>query len=105
MRRRHVIIASTAALGVGVVLGVGCSEYNDERGRGDAPIGKFNDSPAYVVNMPDQFHNIAIRCVGGNGIYAHTREAAPTVIVDDPLCAEGGFIDQLGLEQRADQSP
>ena len=60
--------------------------------RDDAPVGPVDDSPAYIVNMPDKYHNFSIKCIGGNGLYAHTRAAAPVVVVDDPLCAEGGFI-------------
>lgn len=63
-----------------------CSSYNDKRGRGDAPVKQYDDTPAYVINMPDQFANVAIKCYGGNGVYETTREAAPVVVADDPMC-------------------
>ena len=69
-----------------VALLAGCSGFNDERGRGDAPIGPFDDSPAEVVNFPDKFANVAHKCDGhGHRVYSTTRQAAVTVI-DDPTC-------------------
>lgn len=66
-----------------------CSSYNDKRGRGDAPIGPFDDSPAEVINMPDRFANVANKCDGhGHRVYSTTREAAVTVIAD-PSCSAG----------------
>jgi hypothetical protein len=42
-----------------------CSDYNDERGRGDAPVaGKAGeDSAAFCTNMPDEFGNLCGKCV------------------------------------------
>lgn len=76
-----------AAVVTAALLVAGCDNYNNERGRGDAPVESSDDSPAVIINFPDQFHNIAFKCMGGNGLYTHTREAAPVVIVDDPECA------------------
>jgi hypothetical protein len=76
-------------IGVVVVALAGCSAWNDDRGKGDSPVGKTDDSPARVINMPDGFANLAIKCDRGNGIYVTTRDAAPTVIVNDPNCAKG----------------
>ena len=74
------------ALTIGLVS---CSGYNDDRGKGDAPVKSKDDSPAVVINFPDGFLNVAFKCLNGNGIYTHTREAAPVVVVDDPNCDEG----------------
>lgn len=51
---------------------VGCSEWNDERGKGDAPVAdrKGDDSPANVTNMPDTFPNIATKCLKGREPWA-----------------------------------
>lgn len=70
------------------VLAAGCSDYNDTRGKGDAPVQnrRGDDAPAVVVNMPDGFANIAFKCLNGSGLYVTTREAAPIVIKDDPNC-------------------
>lgn len=60
-------------------------------GIGDAPVGDRDDTPAAVVNMPDRFANVAMKCMGPNGVYVSTREAAPVVVVaSDPLCREAG---------------
>lgn len=86
MRRLRII-------GAGLVLALGlaaCSGYNEERGRGDAPVGSRDDSRADIVNMPDQFANVAIKCHGPNGIYTTTRQAAPVIVPNDPLCREDG---------------
>lgn len=81
MRKRFIVPGLLSA-----VMLVGCSQYNDERGRGDAPIGPFDDTPAEVVNFPDKYANVAMKCDGhGHRIYSTTREAAVTVI-DDPSC-------------------
>ncbi|MEU3522296.1 hypothetical protein AB0E62_00205 [Streptomyces sp. NPDC038707] len=46
---------------------VGCSQYNDERGKGDAPVANRSgeDSPKAVTNNPDGFGNVATGCVAG----------------------------------------
>lgn len=46
---------------------VGCSAYNDERGKGDAPVANRSgeDSPKQVTNNPDGFGNVATGCVAG----------------------------------------
>jgi len=51
---------------------VGCSSYNDHRGKGDAPVaGRHgDDSPADVVNMPDSFPNISTKCLKGRAPWA-----------------------------------
>jgi hypothetical protein len=64
----------------------------DRRGLGDAPVGKRHESPVQVWLSPDTFMNIAAQCIGPNGVYAHTREAAPVIIANDPNCAEGGVL-------------
>lgn len=81
MRKRNLLAVPVAAL-----ILLGCDSYNDKRGRGDAPVGKYDDSPAQIINFPDKFHNVAFKCFGGNGIYTHTRPAPPIVIVNDPEC-------------------
>lgn len=68
---------------------VSCSGYNDDRGRGDAPIESRDDSSAIIVNFPDKFHNVAFKCMGKNGIYTHTRSGSPPIIIaNDPECQQ-----------------
>lgn len=79
-----------AAAAASVVLLVGCGTA--ERGTVDSPVEagpQQNNAPAHIVNFPDGFPNIAIKCDGRTGIYTTTREAAPTVIPDDPRCTTG----------------
>ena len=84
MRRRLTI----AVLALGLAA-TGCNAVNDARGRGDAPVGSKDDSPAEVINFPDQFANVAHKCDGhGHRVYSTTRQAAP-VVIDDPSCPGG----------------
>ncbi|MFJ1735123.1 hypothetical protein [Streptomyces sp. NPDC088254] len=88
---------SVCAAGLVLVLGgllAGCSsdEYNDERGKGDAPVqGKAgDDTPAEVYNMPDGFGNLATKCVGhGYRAYVTTNSGGPSNVqlVEDKTCA------------------
>ncbi|WP_329412458.1 hypothetical protein OG802_20355 [Streptomyces sp. NBC_00704] len=82
--------AGLVLLAVGALAG--CSdEYNDERGKGDAPVqGKAgDDTPAEVFNMPDGFGNLATKCVGhGFRAYVTTNATGPSnvQIVADKSC-------------------
>jgi hypothetical protein len=70
-----------------LALTVGCSQWNDDRGRGDAPVADpKDDTPAKVINFPDRFANIAFKCFGNAGLYVTTRNAPPVIIPDDPNC-------------------
>lgn len=72
----------------------GCSEYNDERGKGDAPVaGKGgDDSPKEVTNNPDGFGNVVTGCVYGAPGYRYfattNTGSAPSnlVIKEDKGC-------------------
>ena len=87
-RNSSFIIMAVVILVVFVVLmaAAGCSDTSPT---GDSPTGDIDDSPAAVINFPDKFMNIAFKCMGVNGLYAHTREASPIVIPDDPMCRSG----------------
>lgn len=89
MRTSRNTVIAVAALGL--VL-AGCSGFNDERGRGDAPVGQRFEQPRRVWVNVDQFPNIAAFCIGENGVYTHTRQAAPVVVPDDKNCDEGGVL-------------
>ncbi len=88
---RGSVTVAGLVLVVGVLLG-GCSqEYEDERGKGDAPVaGKAgDDTPAEVFNMPDGFGNVATKCVGhGFRAYVTTNATGPSnvQIVEDKSC-------------------
>lgn len=79
---------AAAAAAIAVLTLAGCSEYNDQRGKGDAPVQnrEGDDKPAVVINFPNEFANVAIKCYGGTALLTTTREAAPLVIPDSSLC-------------------
>lgn len=79
-----------AAAAVTVVAASGCARAMEEFR--DAPIGRRDDSPADVINMPDGFSNLATKCdpyTKGVRVYVtknsggHARAA---VAVTDPNC-------------------
>ena len=83
---RYVAAVLLALIAVPAVAG--CA--SDKRGTGDSPVANHrgDDSPANVTNFPDQFANIATKCVSGAPGYrafVTTRDAAP-VILADPTC-------------------
>lgn len=80
-----VIIALMCLL---VILATGCSEYNDDRGRGDAPVQnrEGDDKPAVVINFPDNFANVAIKCYKGTAVISTTREAPVQIVPDSVMC-------------------
>ncbi|MBV2354982.1 hypothetical protein KUM39_11500 [Streptomyces sp. J2-1] len=91
-RRGRLVVSALVVVLVGVGS-AGCSkEYNDKRGKGDAPVrGRAGDnSPAEVFNMPDGFGNLATKCVGhGYRAYVTTNGSGPSnvEIVPDKTCA------------------
>lgn len=68
----------------------GCSAFNDARGLGDAPVGKVHETKREVWVNIDGYPNISFFCIGPNGVYTHTRVAAPIVIKDDGNCKVPG---------------
>lgn len=91
MKNRHLALLAVPLLGVAAVAG--CSGYKDDRGIGDAPSEQQPDQNVKIWPNADHYPNIAVLCVGGNGVYTTTREAPPAVVPNDPECAEGGVLD------------
>jgi hypothetical protein len=85
-------LAALAGATVALAAVAGCSGFNDARGIGDAPVGATSEAPRRVWVNIDQYPNVAAFCIGANGIYTTTRQAAPVVVADDPNCAEGGIL-------------
>lgn len=81
-----------AALLAGLLLAgtAGCSSYNDARGKGDAPAGKGDDSPAAITNMPDDFRNAAVKCLKGFEPWAYLNTTSDDVVVFQAPKACGG---------------
>ncbi|WP_327233072.1 hypothetical protein OG349_02980 [Streptomyces sp. NBC_01317] len=81
------VLATTALLALSA-----CSqEYDDKRGKGDAPVqgNKGDSTAAEVFNFPDGFGNLATKCVGhGNRAYVTTNATGPSnvQIVKDSSC-------------------
>ena len=54
-----------------------------------------NGSAKAIVNMPDHFNNVAVKCYQGNGIYVTNNNgnggtgSTLAVVAKDPLCAGG----------------
>jgi hypothetical protein len=87
MRREILALATTASL----IAGCG-SDYDTERGRGDAPVGKTFEDDRKVWQNVDQYPNISAFCIGNSGVYTTTREASPVIIADDSNCLPGGAL-------------
>ena len=75
---------------VAVVISLSaCSEYNDKRGLGDAPIGGRDDSAWDIIQAPDKFGNIATKCNPfdpGTRLYIVTHsktDVQPVIVVDE----------------------
>lgn len=62
-------------------------QYQDDRGVGDAPVQKQDNTPKHVTGMPDQFPNVADACVApGFHVFATTRLDQPIVVLPDVNC-------------------
>ncbi len=86
------IPAFAAGVCLALLAVAGCSKFQDDRGIGDAPADQQPDRPIKVWAGPDQFMNVGAYCIGVDGVYIHTRQAAPVVVPDDPNCDEGGIL-------------
>lgn len=85
---RRVLVVT--AIGGVLTLSTGCQSFEEERGRGDAPVEAFDDSAKQVINFPDQFSNVAHACDGhGHRVYVTTQNESGKAmfVVDDPACA------------------
>lgn len=97
--KTRLLVAGTAVF---LILGAGSC---DEKGLGDADVGRAFEAPRDVIVMPDHFPNLVVACDGPTRIYVTTREAPPAVVADHPACAgageitEGDEIDPATLEE------
>lgn len=84
--RKIAVVAIALAGGLALTAG-GC----EETGTRDAPIntGLQDNQAPFIVNMPNGYMNLALKCLGGDLVIASTREAPPVVIADATACAEG----------------
>lgn len=73
----------------GCAVGDAIDKKNDERGRGDAPVGAVDDRPKEVMQFPDRFSNVAHGCDGhGHRVYVTTKsdQSREMRVIDDPSC-------------------
>lgn len=77
-----------------------CQSYDDHRGKGDAPVGKGDDSPAAITNMPDGFPNIAVKCIKGHQPWAVTvtTDRVPIMFQDPANCGGKVVVGSLTAE-------
>lgn len=82
------LACALAALCLALLLS-SCSTDKKSNGVGDAPVERRNvdnSAPLHILDFPDQFENVAMKCLGSNGVYASTRDAAPVIVVNDVNC-------------------
>jgi len=82
-------IRIAVAIATVAVAGAGCAR--ESRGERDAPVDRnLQDNQApFIVNMPDGYMNLALKCLGKDLVIGHTRVAVPQVLPDHEWCAEG----------------
>ena len=91
MRTPTRIVLALIVLAVFALVAAGCDSYNNERGRGDAPVGQVSSEPRTIMEFPDWFANVAVACIPshpGKAVAVTTRDAAP-VVFDSPACQGG----------------
>lgn len=80
-----------------------CQSYNDHRGKGDAPAGKGDDTPAHITNMPDGFPNGSAKCVNGFAPWAFIVTSDRTLVMFQAPAQCGGkaVVGSLSAEGNA----
>ena len=77
-----IIIVLILVFGGITLVGPTIDKVNTERGRGDAQVGKVDNEPRTVYQMPDRFSNVATFCDEfGNAVYSNTRGEANAYIL------------------------
>lgn len=81
-RRLLWVVALLSLCGL-CLLSAGCgTDANvDTRDKGDAQA---------IINMPDRFPNVAVKCYRGNGIYTSNDTSSPFVVQRDQVCNHPG---------------
>ncbi len=98
VKTKENLLATSIGIPIGLALFAGLltacgsdpGSYSDNRGWGDAPISTRDDGGSHIVNSPDQFPNVAMKCDGRYGYMIFTVTHATTdvapVVVPDPRC-------------------
>lgn len=88
--RKHINLGLVTLGAAAAIVLTACGGYNNDRGRGDAPVGGKDSAPADVLNFPDLFANVAMKCDGhGHRVYVTTRDNTPPTVITDPSCPGG----------------
>lgn len=92
--RRIILLALALA---GLVL-VGCTDQ-DEKGTGDTAVDRNlqDDQPPLILNFPNDFMNVALKCVGGDLIVTHRRNPAPPLLGVGATACRPGEAEKLGI--------
>lgn len=95
--KRLVRVAGSVVLAgtVGLVLTAGAC---GSQGKIDAPVdqSKTDNQAPFIVNSPNTFQNVALKCVNNDLVATHTREAPPVIIADASAC-DPGVAEQIGI--------
>jgi hypothetical protein len=93
------LVGPAASVAFVTALALSAASLNDRPGRGDAPVraSLVDDQPAFIVNMPDRYFNLALKCAGRDLLVSHTREGPPVVVTDADACREGSRIPHVDL--------
>lgn len=87
--RKYIAISALALASVGLTACddlPGKEDYKTDRGRGDAPVGEVNGEPADVLEFPDLYPNVAVKCDAQHGnlvyvpVYKDGRPGTPVVV-------------------------
>lgn len=90
--KKFALVAMVIALPFLGACGVN-DKLNDARGRGDAPVGKIDDTPKEVIQFPDRFSNVSHACDGhGHRVFVTTKSDNSRMmqVIDDPSCGPQG---------------
>lgn len=93
MRLLPITATVTAAAAAALALLAGCSQRGTETYR-DAPRSGVTDhSAADVLEFPDGFANVAVKCDGPNRVYVIFHDGSDygsiAVAPNDPRCTKG----------------
>jgi hypothetical protein len=93
-----------ALVACGVLLLAGCA--SDNRATQDAPVdAALKENTAwFIVNGPNQFHNLGLKCLDGDLLVIHTREASPLVVAGASAC-KPGEAEKIGIPRVKGVSP
>jgi hypothetical protein len=87
VRMLSLIVLFWATVILMVILITGCGQVEKQDAK-RTERGNIDDSaPQRVINMPETFPNVVMKCDGrGHMVYVTSRRASPIVVLADPNC-------------------